>query len=261
LAAEGHGWVVTETKVQRQLLRRRRGVEVAVLDRREEPLVHPVSPRIDAALELLAPLDRGPAAPAVSGAWAAIETLLVAPGDQGKGDAGDRLATLVACSFPRAELTRLAHQYTATHDDHLAEAIHTASTNTRKAAAIAEELRASELSYPDPSDQAAAARMRSLLTHPAGVLGDVERHVIRSIRRLYRVRNLILHGGMTDAEALPMALRAAAPLVSAGVDRVVRAQLLDAVSPIELVARARIAIETSDAFSPGAFADLLRLSD
>jgi hypothetical protein len=44
LAAEGHGWVVTETKVQRQLLRRRRGVEVAVLDRREEPLVHPVSP-------------------------------------------------------------------------------------------------------------------------------------------------------------------------------------------------------------------------
>jgi hypothetical protein len=57
LAAEGHGWVVTESKVQRQPLRRRRGVEVAVLDRREEPLSHPVSPRIDAALELLAPLE------------------------------------------------------------------------------------------------------------------------------------------------------------------------------------------------------------
>jgi hypothetical protein len=103
--------------------------------------------------------------------------------------------------------------------------------------------------------------MRSLLARPSDVLADVERHVIRSIRRLYRVRNLILHGGMTNAEALPTALRAAAPLVSAGVDRVVRAQLLDAASPIELVARARIAIETSDGFSPGAFADLLRLSE
>jgi len=51
---------------------------------------------------------------------------------------------------------------------------------------------------------------------------------------------------MTNAEALPTALGAAAPLVSPGIDRVVRA---------------RIAIGRSNAFSPVAFAALLRLSE
>jgi len=68
--------------------------------------------RLDEALELAAPLDAGPTAPAVSGGWAALESLLYQPGDprdvaDGRVVAADRLAAIVACSWPRAEMIAL----------------------------------------------------------------------------------------------------------------------------------------------------------
>lgn len=82
--------------------------------------------RIDDALELAAAVNRGPMAPAVAGAWAAIESLLSHPDDPqeserlGKAVAADRIAAIIACSWPRAELTALAHRHKPREADDLA---------------------------------------------------------------------------------------------------------------------------------------------
>ena len=64
---------------------------------------------VDAALELVEPLDTGPAGLAVAGGWAAIEALLSAPGES-RSNAAGRLATIVVLSYPRAELTTLSYR-------------------------------------------------------------------------------------------------------------------------------------------------------
>jgi len=64
---------------------------------------------VDAALELLGALNSGPASSAVVAGWAAMEALLNGPTDSDIL-AADRMASLVACAFVRAELTYLSYQ-------------------------------------------------------------------------------------------------------------------------------------------------------
>ena len=257
-------WVAAAGRHQRMRLRRRRGLEIPVLLRRDEPITSPVAPRIDSSLELLGPVDQGPTASAAAGGWAAVETLLSAPGDRAKVRAADRLASLVACSFPRAELAQLAHRFVARDGDSnplLAERLSSASTNTNRARRLARHLRVDDVAFSDESDAAACQRMKALVLNPRTGLRDLEAHLQRSLRRLYRVRNLVLHGAATDSVTLTPALRAAAPLIGAGIDRLVRGTVLQAVQPLDLAARARIMIDNADNLDPERLGDLLELAE
>ena len=62
--------------------------------------------------------------------------------------------------------------------------------------------------------------------------------------RLYRQRNMVLHGARMDAVALRASLRTAAPLVGAGIDRIIHAHYVGKVAPLPLTARAQIALAT-----------------
>jgi hypothetical protein len=73
-------------------------------------------------------------------------------------------------------------------------------------------------------------------------LTDVEAHAAVAFRRFYRQRNLVLHGGRTGAAALRASLRTVAPLVGAGMDRIVHAHLVRGSHPLDLAARARFEI-------------------
>jgi|SRR5579871_294690 len=75
--------------------------------------------------------------------------------------------------------------------------------------------------------------------------------------RLYRQRNLVLHGGKTDGVALRASLRTAAPLVGAGMDRIAHAWYVDGLSPLELAARARISLDTVGSADSRKCVDLL----
>lgn len=80
--------------------------------------------------------------------------------------------------------------------------------------------------------------MKAVLAEPSRQLDDV-RSIIRGVfRRLYRQRNIVVHGGNTAAIALDSCLRTAAPLIGAGLDRLVHAQLIEHVDPLDLAARA-----------------------
>jgi hypothetical protein len=209
--------------------------------------------RIDDALELAAPINRGAVGPAVAGAWASVESLLSHPDDptederSGKAIAADRLAVIIACSWPRAELTALAHRHNPAEPDELAAQLTACRLNRDKAQLMAEAIAAGQ--GPDVSrsrsrysDLAAVQRMAKLLGNPRSELEDVATACKIALRRLYRTRNIVLHGGSTQSVALHATLRTAAPLVGAGLDRIIHAAATEGLDPLDLAARAEVAL-------------------
>lgn len=232
-------------------LRRSRRVDVHSLDRHEKLYDRGGDPAIDSALELVSHLDYGQGPVAVAGGWSAVEFLLGGPGDAKAVLAADRLAALVACSWPRAELTTIAQNRMRKINDPLSAELTGLATNRERCERLIVELRAGRrLGLPFRSDGAAVHRMARLIKDPASVLNDVRSHVQESIRRLYRQRNLVLHGGRTRGVALEATLRTVAPLVGAGVDRVVHAYLTTLADPLQTAARAEFELQRAGV--PGA---------
>ncbi|MGH3258940.1 MAG: hypothetical protein ACRDOU_26670 [Streptosporangiaceae bacterium] len=208
--------------------------------------------RVDDALELAAPINQGPLGPAVAGSWAAVESLLSNPDDpheerSGKAVAADRLAAIIACSWPRAELTTLAHRYQRSEANELTGRLAACGTNRDRARIMAQaisenrELHFGEIRAGD-SEQAALERMRALLAQPRSTLHDVLIPIKVAIRRLYRSRNIVLHGGSMKGVSLDASLRTGAPLIGAGLDRITHAALVEGLDPLDLAARAETAL-------------------
>ena len=92
------------------------------------------------------------------------------------------------------------------------------------------------------SDVAAVARMMPTLTDPTKVLRDVSGYVESSLRRMYRCRNMIVHGGTTRGDVLDSTVRVVAPLVGAALDRLVHSHMVVGTEPLDLATRADAAI-------------------
>ena len=87
-----------------------------------------------------------------------------------------------------------------------------------------EMLRAgTSLSLSETGDEAAEIRMTKILAAPKDAVEDVRALASDPLRRLYRHRNLVLHGGKTDAVGLRSILRVSAPLMGAAMDRIAHA--------------------------------------
>ena len=251
----GRVWIKGETKKYR-LNRVRRGVWVEALERENELYDAHSTGRIDAAIELLSHLQSSSPAAAVAGGWAAIEALLSEPDD--RAGAADRLAMLVACSYPRAELTALSYDL-AREDGALAERLEGGLENRRRCDVVVDALSKREIDATgfSGSVRAAVSRVSELLHEPRQTLKVVREHAANAFHRLYRQRNLVLHGGRTDAVALRASLRTSAPLVGAGIDRIVHAHYVDRLAPLALVARAKRALATIRTTSDSRITELL----
>lgn len=205
---------------------------------------------VDDALEIASGLNQGPLAPAIAGGWAALESLLTEardPDEREKVVAAARAAALVAASWPRAELTALSYRIREVKDGDLAARLDACASNRERAAMISAELRSGGAlplirSWRTGSDAACVLRLRELLSDDRRVLERVRGYVEMSLRRLYRCRNIVLHGGSTGGVALPAALRVTAPLVGAALDRLTHAHLVTGVAPIALASRAETAL-------------------
>ncbi len=216
-------------------------VEVHALHRESKLYSETKTSIVDAALELLGALNFGPGSSAVAAGWAAMEALLSGPADPDVL-AAERMASLVACAFVRAELTYLSYQLQNAGGP-LAAALSTCATNRERSLTLAEAITSGQALTPsEDSDLAALERMRRTLAAPFAALQDIQQHVASVFRRLYRIRNLVLHGGLTDAVGLSSALRTSAPLVGAGMDRIAHAYFVDGVRPMELAAKAHIGL-------------------
>ncbi|ALL79503.1 hypothetical protein AD006_30165 (plasmid) [Pseudonocardia sp. EC080610-09] len=240
-----------------------RGAIVLALEREATMYLADADERLDEALELAAPVNGGPITSAVTGAWAAIESLLNHPGDpadhkEGKVVAASRLAAIIACSWPRAELTALSHQHNSDDPDLLADRLAACPDNRARSVVVADALTEGHtLTLRNSGDRAAQRRMSKLLGDPRRELTDVQNTLITTFRRLYRQRNIVVHSGSTAAAALHGTIRTAAPLLGAGLDRLVHAQLTDRVAPLDLAARAENSLTlVGDPLGP-AITDLL----
>lgn len=234
---------------------RSRGAEIRALLREGHILAPPENTKLDAALELASNLNEGSPAVAVAAGWSAIETLLTSPGDDGKAVAADRLADLVACSWPRAELTTIAsrriRQQSAKQRDQLANDLQSCSTNRERCELALSEIVASrDLKMRWRADRMSEQRMKQLADQSHRELRNVRERAARIFRRMYSQRNLVVHGGQVDSDVLRSVLRVASPLIGAGMDRVVHAHLVDGKTEIEIATRAHF--ELSRVGSPGA---------
>jgi hypothetical protein len=206
---------------------------------------------IDDALELAAGLNHGPVTPAVAGAWAALESLLAISEDsderEGHVSAAIRAAALVACSWPRAELTALSYRVLPSKSVALDEALAACQSNRDRAQALRDHIARHggiplERGWRLSSDSAAVHRMMGLIDNPRPVLQDVNAYVESAFRRLYRHRNIVLHGGAPSDRSTGLALRLAAPLVGAALDRITHAAFVRKIAPLELAAQAEVAL-------------------
>ncbi len=248
---------------------------------------------LDDALELAASLNNSNSpGPALASGWSALEALLFAPGDPEDAKDGrgvvvcDRAAALVVCSWPRSELTsltyagpsagptsstsRLVGDLAADLDarqggspgelatNALRGALNSASSNAGRCRVLLDAYdKGQRLVLEDPSNIAAQERMLALAASPLRTLEEVRGHVRHAFRRMYRLRNIVLHGGAASSSGLDVALRTAAPLVGAALDRVAHAQLVNHTPPLALAARAELHLQLVG--TPGApgLADLL----
>lgn len=196
--------------------------------------------RIDEALQLVQPMRMGPPSTSISGGWAAVECLLTDAGEI-ESLASNRLANIIACSFPRAELTTLAYSHRLKGKDALAESLKKATNNLQMARILADAIfSGSPIIGQGPHDDAAYDRMRELLVNPEQTLNKVHDYVNICLNKLYRQRNLMLHGGRVQGEERFEVLLTASPLVGAGLDRIAHAWFVENTSPIMLAARAEI---------------------
>lgn len=211
---------------------------------------------IDDALELTSHMNYGSPASALTGMWAALESLLANADDSKKGNVGrvvaaGRAGSLVACSWPRAELTALSYQIDEQKPAGrmLNEKLGECSSNRDRAIVIATAI-ANEGGVPLKrtwrldSDIAAVYRMKEFLAEPKKQLQRQRDNAESAIRRLYRCRNIVVHGGATSGALLEATVRLATPLVGAALDRIVHSHHNSTGGPLELAARAGFRINT-----------------
>jgi predicted nucleic acid-binding protein len=194
---------------------------------------------LDDAFELLAAAETATSWTSVAAMWAAVEGLLPRPGDPGIA-AADRMASVVAGGFMRAELTQLV-DVLARGEDELAALLRSGEVPlTNKMDALLRVLDGDQPPQVDsPTDAAALARVRSLRADPSAAMERVRGYYKDAFRRLYMQRNLLLHGGRFDSIALPATMRTLPSLVAAGLDRLVHAAMQDPrTDPFDLSARA-----------------------
>ncbi len=196
----------------------------------------------DDALELASYMESPSAGAAVTGGWAAIEALLIRPGEGSHHLAADRLAALITCSLPRAELTPLAYRHIENaRGDRLAQFLEATDTNYEKVELVEDHLRMGhKLALTEGTDLGAQDRILAIIADPAEELRRTQRYVTESLRRLYNQRNTIAHSGSLRSIALAATTRTSMSLVGAGLDRIVHAQLQASghLAPLGLVARA-----------------------
>lgn len=264
MRAVGPAFVVGNTR-RFDLRSPRRQVEIHALDR--QGALYDIDldrlRQLDDALELAAYMETGTPGAAVTGGWAAIEGLLLYPGERGHAAAADRMATLIACSLPRAELTPLAYRHAEHGADQLAEQLRqlgASSRNYERVRIVEDRLRAGGgLTLGDPSDEAALDRLTAILADPQGELERIRVYVSECLRRLYNQRNLVMHSGSFRSVALAATLRTAPSLVGAGLDRIVHSQLANEppVEPLALVARAEAELALLGTAGASRLVDLL----
>ncbi|MGF6641647.1 hypothetical protein [Paraburkholderia sp. MM6662-R1] len=95
---------------------------------------------------------------------------------------------------------------------------------------------------PRVPEQAAVTRIKKHLANPGQELQTIRDSIGESFHRLYRQRHLVLHSGRLDSVALAASLRTVAKLAGVGMDRITHGHYVQNLRPLDLVAKANMAL-------------------
>jgi hypothetical protein len=212
-------------------------------------------------LALVEPLQTAAPHIAVMSGWSAIESLLVGPADPEDIVAARRFSLIIAASLMRAEFTWLAKTYTSENDDADSQALDGCQTNIERAKLFQMlAFTRADLTLTNATDSLALQRVRPALQNPRQEITNIAEILTREFTRLYRKRNMVVHGGQIHGANLHSISETLTPLIGAGIDRIVHAELQFGVPPIELsaIAEARVDyLSPTASDSGGGLLDLL----
>lgn len=212
-------------------------------------------------LALAQPLRTGAPHIAVMSGWSAIESLMVGPADEQDIVAARRFSLIVAASMLRAELNDLSRRYAETHRDEPAAQMRACEENIDRARLFQQHAQSSaNIDLGRVDDNSALARIRPALGNPGQEVQKITEILTREFTRLYRKRNMIVHGGQINGSNLHSISETLTPLIGAGIDRVVHVGLKYGVKPVELSAMAESRLHylaPASANSAGNLLDLL----
>lgn len=215
-------------------------------------------------LALVHPLRTGAPHIAVMSGWSAIESLMVGPSDEQDVVAAGRFSLIVAASMVRAELTRLSRRYTEIHDDELCTRMNACEENLERARLFQMHVSGNPtIDLGRDVDNLALERIRPALRNPHQEIMRITEILTREFTRLYRKRNMIVHGGQIHESNLHSISETLTPLIGAGIDRVVHVGLRYGIKPIELSAIAESRLDyliPSTASDAGNLLDLLEFT-
>jgi hypothetical protein len=199
--------------------------------------------QLDGAIALLASQSGEVRGASIASVWAAAEGIFGRPGGKGT-DVADRLADIVTCSYPRAEIGELARSWVENNSDDLADSLRD-QVSADQAEIMSKHLMTNgDPGFKSASDRAAVVRYIQLASQPEAVLQRVRSYYSGVFRRLYYQRNFIMHAAKFDSVTLGVSARTAPALVAAALDRVVNAQHgRISISPLALAARAENELE------------------
>ena len=199
--------------------------------------------QLDGAIALLASQSGEVRGASIASVWAAAEGVLGRPGGKGT-DVADRLADIVTCSFPRAEIGELARSWLETNTGALADELRDQASADQARIMSTQLMTIGDPGFKLASDKAAVVRYVQLASQPEAVLKRVRNYYSGAFRRLYYQRNFVMHAAKFDSVTLGVSVRTAPALVAAALDRVVNAQHAKVpISPLALAARAEIELD------------------
>jgi hypothetical protein len=198
--------------------------------------------RLEVALEFVEAAATAGGASAAGMLWAALESLFAAPGDPIRLEVVSRAADVGLLAYVKFDLkntiaTFMKHEKSSP----IAQKMKT-EESAERIASFENYLRAGDFSQITHRKIATQVAHTAALLEPDG-LRTRRSELQRSLRALYRHRNLVLHGGVNDAPLLESVLRGGYPLVAAIVERYGRDSQKSQEDPQTFAASAYMKIE------------------
>jgi hypothetical protein len=178
--------------------------------------------RLEVSVELLLTALSGSGPSTAGTLWASLEAMLAAPGDPDRIQVTDRAGDIALVTLIRSSIQMsLGQLFSRCPQDVLAQRLSGLGVGERLTQFEAALRRGEHERLQHRNTRVALSHTRRLFE--TDVLKRTREEIRQTLRGLYRQRNLVLHGGITDAPLLEGILRSSTPLVAGVINRYARA--------------------------------------
>lgn len=200
-------------------------------------LFNPLSDELEASIDLLLSANTASARSAVVSSWSALETLFADDGDYGElSVVADRAAAILTCVYVRDAFESLAIGHSRNSLDELARNLRAAGVSDR-AVMVSEAIEQGQLLAVNKVLGAVAVKRAAEMT--SATIEVARSQISNCLRRLYDVRNQVVHAGAIEPYGLRVTLASSSALLTAVVNEAISFRRATGGDARQLAARAR----------------------